>query len=183
MIPDLAAYGKTISGGLPLAAVCGRADLLDCADPGRRGQRDYAFVSGTFNGSPLGAAAGLATLEALSDPGVYDRLRQTGGRLRDGLEDAGRSAGLPLRVIGDGPVLQPFFAEGPLRNHHDTLAADASAAAAFGTAMVEEGIFVNPGGKIYISLAHSEEDVDRAVAAAERALERVQYKGSAAGPS
>ena len=171
VVPDVAVYGKTISGGYPLATVAGRADILDCADPRRRSEPDYAFVSGTANGNPIGTTAGLATLDELEKPGVYDHLHALPEQLAQGLEALGTEAGLPLKVIGDGPVLQVFFTEDPLRTYADCLKADAGAAKAFGTEMIREGIFVNPGGKLYLSLAHTRADVDLTLEAARRSLQ------------
>ena len=175
--PDLAVYGKTISGGYPLAAVCGRADVMDCADPGRRGDAGYAFVSGTQNGNPVGATAGLATLSELEKEGVYPRLFAISDRLREGLETLGKERGLPLKVIGEGPVLQPFFTRSEIRTHADTLKADAASARQFGIELIRRGIFVTPGGKLYLSLAHTDADIDRTLDAAGEALKAVLQNG------
>jgi glutamate-1-semialdehyde 2,1-aminomutase len=174
VVPDVAVYGKTISGGYPMAAVCGRADILSFADPRRKGNAPYAFVSGTTNGNPVSAAAGLATLDVLETDGVYTRLYEIPARLRNGLEALGARAGLPLQVLGEGPVLQPYFADIEIRNYADTLRADAGAAKQFGIEMIKRGIFFNPGSKIYFSLAHTEADIDRTLEAAEEALKRVE---------
>ena len=172
VVPDLATYGKTISGGYPIAAVCGRADILDCGDPRRKGQGqgDYAFVSGTVNGNPIGAAAGLACLDELAQDGVYARLYEVSERLRQGLLAIGKEAGVPLQVLGDGPVLQPFFTETIILNHADSLAADAAMARLWNVEMIKRGVLCNPGGKLYLSLAHSDDDIDRTLQVAQEAL-------------
>ena len=170
VVPDLAVYGKTISGGYPLAAVCGRDEVMALADPRRRSESDYVFASGTMNGNPVGCAAGLATLDELEKEGVYARLHETSERLRQGLEEAGRRLELPFQVIGDGPVLQPVFTEAPIRNHADGLRADADAARRFGVEMIRRGVLVTPGGKLYLSLVHTAGDVDRTLQAAEDSL-------------
>ena len=174
VVPDVAVYGKTISGGYPMAAVCGRADILACADPRRKGNAPYTFVSGTTNGNPVSAAAGLATLDVLETDGVYTRLYDIPARLRHGLETLGATQGLPLQVLGEGPVLQPYFTDIEIRNYADTLRANAGAAKQFGIEMIKRGIFFNPGGKIYFSLAHTEADIDRTLEVAEAALKRVE---------
>ena len=175
VVPDVATYGKTISGGYPIAAVCGRADILDCADPRRKaqGRDDYAFVSGTVNGNPIGAAAGLACLDELAKDGVYARLYEVSDRLREGLEAIGKEAGVALQVLGDGPVLQPFFTDAPILNHVDSLAADTAMARKWNVEMIRRGILCNPGGKLYLSLAHSDDDVDRTLQVAREALAAV----------
>lgn len=172
VIPDIATYGKTISGGYPIAAVCGRADILDCGDPRRKSQgQEYAFVSGTVNGNPIGAAAGLACLDELAKDGVYPRLYEVSERLSQGLEAIAKDLGVPLQVLGDGPVLQPFFTDAPILNHIDSLQADAAAARLWGIEMLKRGILCNPGGKIYVSFAHSHDDIDRTLEVAREALE------------
>ena len=175
VVADVLTYGKTISGGFPLAAVCGRADILDCADPRRKGQADvpYTFVSGTVNGNPIGTSAGLACLDVLAGDGVYPRMYEIADRLRDGLLAAGKELGLPLQVLGDGPVLQPFFTEEPIHNYIDSLKGDAAAARSFGIELIKGGILCTPGGKLYLSLAHSEEDIDRTLEVARGALTAV----------
>ena len=179
VVADVVTYGKTISGGYPLAAVCGRADILDCADPRRKaaGQTPYTFVSGTVNGNPIGTSAGLACLDVLAEDGVYPRLYATAERLRDGLLEAGKELGLPLQVLGDGPVLQPLFTEVAIENYMDSLKGDAAAARSFGIELIKRGILCTPGGKLYLSLAHSEDDIDRTLQAAREALGIVAQQG------
>ena len=177
VVPDLAVYGKTISGGHPLAAICGRSDIMAQADSRRKGGKDFVFISGTMSGNPVSAAAGLATLDELEKDGVYPRLYDLSERLRAGLEAIGRKLGLPLRVMGDGPVLQPFFTEGEIQNHADVLEADARAASAFGLELIRRGIFVNPDGKLYLSLSLTDADIDTTLEAARGALEAVKPGG------
>lgn len=161
VVPDLVAYGKTISGGYPLSAVCGRADILECAAPEQKGSGRYAFISGTFNGNPVSCAAGLATLSELEKPGTYEHLHAISDRLRDGLEEIGRDLGLPLRVLGDGPVLQPYFSESPIRTHAESQKTDLERQRRFGFGLLEKGYFVNPSGKVYLCTAHTPEIIDR----------------------
>ena len=171
VVPDLACYGKAMAGGYPLSAVAGKAELMKLADPHQRGKGPYCFVSGTLSGNPISSAAGLAALEVLRQPGVYDRLHALGRRLAEGLEKAARAAGVALQVLGDGPVLQPFFTDRqPLRNHRDLLHADKKKATQLGHEMIRRGVYCTPGGKLYLSLAHSDEDIDRVVAVAGEAL-------------
>ena len=173
VVPDLALYGKTISGGHPLAAICGGSDIMVHSDSRRKGVKDFVFISGTMSGNPVSTAAGLATLDELEKDGVYPRLYELSERLRAGLEALGRELGLPLRVLGDGPVLQPFFTEGEIRNHADVLEADARTATAFGVELIRRGIFVNPNGKLYLSLSLTDADIDTTLEAARGALEAV----------
>jgi len=91
--PDLATYGKIIGGGYPVSAIAGRRDVLERASPRRSGEKDYAFISGTLSGNPIGAVAGFATLTELSQPGVCERLDHAGETLRAG---SGREPALRL---------------------------------------------------------------------------------------
>lgn len=168
--PDLVVYGKTISGGYPLSAICGRSDIMDCASSERKGAGPYAFISGTFNGNPISCSAGLATLDALGAPGVYEHLHSISERLKTGLNAIGNELGLPLQMLGDGPILQPFFSDHPIRTHADSRNTDLKKQKAFGLGMIEKGFFVNPTGKLYLSTAHTPEIVDQTLEAAQAVL-------------
>ena len=174
VVPDLAVYGKTISGGYPLAAVCGREEVMALADPRRKADSDYVFASGTMNGNPVACAAGLVTLDELEREAVYPRIYGISDRLRHGLEGIGKRLGIPFQVIGEGPVLQPVFTDAQISNHIDGLQADATAARRFGLEMIRRGVFVTPGGKLYLSLVHSVDDVDQTLQAAEDSLQVVK---------
>jgi glutamate-1-semialdehyde 2,1-aminomutase len=172
VVPDLCTLGKAIGGGYPVAAVAGPRDVMAVTAGRRRGREPYAWVSGTLNGNPLGAAAGLATLDVLARPGVYPRLHELGQRLRDGLMAAGRAAGLPLWAVGDGPLCQVFFGEGEPRRYADVLASDGELRRRFGLELLRRGILNVPGEKLYLSLAHSDADLETTLAAARDALAR-----------
>lgn len=171
VVPDLACYGKAMAGGYSMAAVAGKKELLELANPQQKGRGRYCFLSGTFTGNPVAAAAGLAALRVLRQPGVYDRLHAIGQRLARGLTQAAADVGVPLQVLGDGPVLQVFFtSHQPLRNHRDLLRADKKRAVQFGYELIRRGVYCTPGGKLYLSLAHSDADIDRTVAIAGETL-------------
>jgi glutamate-1-semialdehyde 2,1-aminomutase len=164
--PDLATYGKIIGGGYPLSAICGRRELMDQASPRRSGQPGYVFLSGTLSGNPIGATAGLATLAELRQAGVFERLEQVGERLRRGFNDAAEEFALPLAMRGEGAV------SGVVAT--DEGAADGSTLIpALGSALFERGIASNLG-KVYVSLAHSDVDIDETVRAYSAALSQVR---------
>jgi glutamate-1-semialdehyde 2,1-aminomutase len=171
---DLASYGKAVSGGHPLAAVAGRAEIMALCDPRRSKEPDYVQISGTLSGNPVAATAGLATLDVLSEPGTHDRLRTIGTRLRDGLVEVGRRVGLPLQAPGEASVFQPLISEHEATDARSLAQGDAKATYAFGVELVREGVLMNPGSKMYVSTVHDEADVDRTLEAAERALRRVK---------
>jgi glutamate-1-semialdehyde 2,1-aminomutase len=170
VVPDLACYGKAMAGGFALSAIVGRSDILASADPRRKGQGRYCFLSGTLTGNPIAAAAGFAALQVLEEPGVYERLRQIGDAVRLGLNAIGRRLGVPLHAIGDGPVVQVFFTEYPVRCWRDCLKANGPLAVRFGHELIRRGVYCTPGGKLYFSLAHSDADVDQLLDCAEQAI-------------
>jgi glutamate-1-semialdehyde 2,1-aminomutase len=98
VVPDLAAFGKIVGGGFPLAAVAGRRDIMRHFSHELDGSGEFVQQAGTLSGNPIAAAAGLATLAELRKPGAYERLFATGRRLKQGLETAARRAGLPAQV-------------------------------------------------------------------------------------
>jgi glutamate-1-semialdehyde 2,1-aminomutase len=145
------------------------------ADPQQKGRGRYCFLSGTLTCNPVACAAGLATLQVLRQAGVYERLHCLGQRLTKGLRQAGADAGIPLQVLGDGPVLQVFFTEDKLpRNHRDLLRADKKKAISFGHELIGRGVYCTPGGKLYLSLAHSDQDIDRTIEIAAAALQAIR---------
>jgi len=175
VIPDLACYGKVIGGGYPVSAIVGKGELVQLADPQQKGLGRYCFLSGTLTGNPVACAAGLATLNVLRQAGVYERLHFLGRRLTEGLRQASADAGIPLQVLGDGPVLQVFFTEDKaLRNHRDLLRADKKKAISFGHELIRRGVYCTPGGKLYLSLAHTDQDINRTIEIAAAALRAIR---------
>jgi glutamate-1-semialdehyde 2,1-aminomutase len=162
VVPDLATYGKAMAGGFPMACIAGRAQFLAPLD-GRRTERSrLAWASGTLNGNPVSAAAGLAALEVLSQPGTYERLHRTGGRLRRGIEEAGRRHGFPTQALGEDAVFGVRFMENASpRQWTDLLAHDRALGLRWGIECLKRGLLVNPNEKFYVSIAHTDADVDR----------------------
>jgi glutamate-1-semialdehyde 2,1-aminomutase len=170
VVPDLATYGKAIGGGLPVAAVAGRAELLRHVDPRRAAEPDYVYASGTLNGNPLGAAAGLATLRILGAPGVYARLEAIGDRLRTGLRAAAADAPFPVQVVGEGAMAAVLFADGDPLDPATAARSDGSRRRRVELELLRRGIFVNLPAKFYLSTAHDEAQVDATAAAFGEAL-------------
>ena len=160
VVPDLAAYGKIIGGGFPLAAVCGRDAIMRGFDPALEGTPEFVAQVGTLNGNPVAAVAGLATLGELKKPGAYARLRRTGEALRDGLAEIMRKAGVPAQIVGEPTVFDIFFTDRPITDYRSTLGADGALMRAFNQGCLRRGV-VKGGQKIYVSLAHTDDDVAR----------------------
>ena len=176
--PDVAVYGKTISGGYPMAAICGRADVMDVMNSWRPADDPKRIIaSGTFNGYPVGAAAGLATLDVLERPGTYERLFAMGDRITREITAMGKRLSIPLLVGGEGPVLQVLFTdESEIVDYGSMFRADTQRAFVFGIELIKRGLFVSPYEKIYLSLAHTDDDIDRLLQAAEEVLRDVIAK-------
>lgn len=167
--PDLAVFGKALGGGLPLSAVVGRRDLLGLCAPENEGNATFVQQLGTFNANPLSVAASLATLDQLRQPGVYERLFAMGERMRAGLREILGRYSAPFRVYGEGPTFKVVFIDRDVSDYRDTAAADRQLLRAFERAWVAGGLFITPGLRHYISLAHSDEDLERTLAIVDRA--------------
>jgi glutamate-1-semialdehyde 2,1-aminomutase len=175
VLPDLAVYGKALTCGLSLAAIAGHAEVMATADPARKGSLDYAALSGTLSGNALACAAGVAALAEFRRPGVYPRLHALGERLRTGIARRADRLGVPVQVLGDGPIAQVFFVDrdAALTSARALRAADGRKAARFALECVRRGIFTLPGTKLYLSLAHTDQDIDWTIDAMEESLRTV----------
>lgn len=160
---DLATYGKIIGGGFPLAAVAGRRDLMDLTNP-RQKAPNYVYVSGTLNGNAVSATAGLATLAELRKPGAYATLQSHGERMRTGLQEVAAKLDVPAQVLGRGPLANIYFTSEPLTDYRSSAKVDRKLAQLVNRQLLTRG-FMCLTGKLYISLAHSAEDVDKTVQA------------------
>jgi glutamate-1-semialdehyde 2,1-aminomutase len=172
IVPDLAAHGKIIGGGFPLAAVCGREAIMRALDPSLEGTRGFVSQVGTLNGNPVAAVAGLATLAELRKPGVYGRLFRIGALLKDGLAEAARHAGVTAQVVGEAPLFDIFFTDRPILDYRATLTADRGRLRAFNHECLRRGV-LKGSSKFYVSLAHDEDDVRRTLEVFGVALEAV----------
>jgi len=169
VVPDLAAYGKVVAGGFPLACVAGPKALMRHFDAALEGTPEYVWQAGTFNGNAIACAAGLATLAELRKPGTYPKLFGTGTRLRDGLAAAVRKHGVAAQVSGEPPVFDIFFTDHPIVDYRATLTADRERIKRFNAELLRRGV-VKAVNKIYVSLAHTDEDVDKTLGVFDQAL-------------
>jgi glutamate-1-semialdehyde 2,1-aminomutase len=162
VVPDLAAFGKIVAGGFPLACVAGPTAIMRHFDAALEGTPEYVWQAGTFNGNAISCAAGLATLAELRKPGTYQRLFRTGERLRDGLAAAVRRHGVVAQVSGEPPVFDLFFTDHPIVDYRATLTSDRDKIKRFNQELVRRGV-VKAVNKIYISMAHTDADVDETI--------------------
>jgi glutamate-1-semialdehyde 2,1-aminomutase len=169
VIPDICTLGKIVAGGFPLAAVCGRADIMRHFDRGQVGDNVLPQI-GTLSGNPVASAAGLATLEVLREPGTYERVFATGRRLKDGLAEMIRERGLPAQVIGEAVLFDIIFAEGEIFDYRSGMRQDGDALRRFNLALRGEGV-LKGDSKFYVSTVHDEADVTKTLAAFAVALD------------
>ena len=161
--PDLTCLGKIIGGGLPVGAYGGSANLMDQLAPD-----GPVYQAGTLSGNPLAMSAGLAMVNALREPGIYDRLEAMSARLEAGLVSAARSTGVPVTLNRVGSMMTAFFAAGPIRNYQDATASDVARYARYFHGMLDRGIYLAPSQfeAMFVSLAHHPSDLDRVAEAA-----------------
>ena len=168
--PDICTLGKIIGGGFPLAAIAGRADIMAHFDHGLVGDDGFLMQVGTLSGNPVAAAAGLATLNVLKQPGVYDRVFATGRNLMDEFTRMLRDAGLPAQVVGLPPLFDVVFATGDISDYRATLRADKEMQSRFNSSLRACGIFKGEN-KYYLSLAHDDANIRQTLAAFAAAVE------------
>ena len=169
---DLTIMGKVLGGGLPAAAVGGKAELMrmlaPCGD---------VYQAGTLSGNPLAVAAGLATLELLDEP-AYVRLASLTDRLAAGLRDA--AAGYPVQVVSVPGLLTVFFSDRPVGCFEDALACDLDAHAAWCRELLSRGVYPPPSQfeAWFPSLAHTAEQIEHTVAIAAAAFSCLKEPGA-----
>jgi len=171
--PDLSVFGKIIGGGLPVAAYGGRRDIMEMIAP-----LGPVYQAGTLSGNPLAMRAGLASLPKLSASGFYETLNRKALRLADGLRSALRNSGLPGQVNIAGSLLTLFFSAEPVRDYAGAKKSDTARFAAFFNNMLDRGVFLPPSQfeALFVSAAHSDEDIDRTVSAARESLQAIARK-------
>ncbi|MAS40433.1 MAG: glutamate-1-semialdehyde-2,1-aminomutase [Porticoccaceae bacterium] len=166
--PDLITLGKVIGGGLPVGAFGGRAELMRQLAP-----LGPVYQAGTLSGNPVAMAAGLATLEALDEPGVYERLFTNAETLAAGLREAAAVAGVPLVVNQVGSMFGLFFTDaGAVTNFHQVMACDTARFNRFFHALLSRGVYLAPAAYEagFVSTAHGPAEIEQTLAAAAAAL-------------
>jgi len=165
--PDLTCLGKIIGGGLPVGAYGGRREIMNLVSP-----LGPVYQAGTLSGNPLAMAAGLATIEALKEPGVYEALEASSSRLAAGLEQAARKAGVSTYHTRVGSMMGLFFTDGPVTDYASAKRCDTATYGRFFHAMLDRGVYLAPSQFecAFVSTAHSDELIDRTVQAAAEAF-------------
>jgi glutamate-1-semialdehyde 2,1-aminomutase len=167
--PDLTTLGKIIGGGLPVGAFGGLAKIMDLLSP-----LGPVYQAGTLSGNPLAMAAGLATLKLLT-PDLYAALEAKSARLADGLARAAAAAGVAAQVNRVGSMLTLFFTDRAVTDLESAQTTDTKRFAAFFREMLDAGVYLPPSNyeAWFVSAAHSDDDIEVTIRAAERALRGV----------
>lgn len=163
---DITCLGKIIGGGLPVGAFGARREIMAEIAP-----EGPCYQAGTLSGNPLATTAGLATLAALAEPGVYERLEASG----QALEEAIRESGAPVVVNRIGSLLTPFFTTGPVTDYASATASDTKAYGRFARALLDEGVSPPPSQFEcwFTGLTHGDDELRLTREALARAVERL----------
>jgi glutamate-1-semialdehyde 2,1-aminomutase len=173
--PDLTVLGKIIGGGLPAAAYGGRAEIMNFVAP-----LGAVYQAGTLSGNPLAMRAGIEALRLVADPNFYTELNARADNFAEKLRAIVRGSGVAAQVNSAGSLVTLFFAAEPVANYADAKKSDTQRFATFFRAMLERGILLPPSQfeALFISSAHSDADLQRALDAARESLAAI-----AAAPS
>ncbi|WP_375056233.1 glutamate-1-semialdehyde 2,1-aminomutase [Zobellella sp. DQSA1] len=166
--PDLTTLGKIIGGGMPVGAFGGRRDVMEHLAP-----TGPVYQAGTLSGNPVAMAAGLATLDAISQPGVYEALEQKTRTLVEGLQAAADRHGIPFTTTRVGAMFGFFFTEEKeISRYEQVTRCDLEAFKRFFHLMLEEGVYLAPSAfeAGFMSLAHGDRELTHTLAAADRAF-------------
>ena len=166
--PDLTTLGKVVGGGMPAAAFGGRADVMASIAPD-----GPVYQAGTLSGNPVAMAAGLTTLDKISDPAFFDSLGDTTKSLVDGLAGVAGEAGIPLAVESAGGMFGFVFTDEPkVRRFEHVAGADIERFQKFFHGMLDEGIYLAPSAfeAGFVSAAHEDTEIEQTVSAAAKVM-------------
>lgn len=165
--PDLTTLGKIIGGGLPVGAFGGKREIMEILSPS-----GGVYQAGTLSGNPLAMSAGIATLEILQEKGFYQRLEEKSAKVADAVAKAAAEAGYPIYSTRVGSMLCAFFGTHEVHGWKTASLCDTAAYGTYFRAMLEQGIYLAPSQfeTAFVSIAHSDEDIERTAAAASKAF-------------
>lgn len=167
--PDLTTMGKVIGGGLPVGAYGGRADIMAMVAPS-----GPMYQAGTLSGNPLAMIGGYTTLKLLQEPGVYDKLESLSARLSKGIADNFEKLNVPATHNRVGAMFSTFFTDKHVVDYDTAKTSDTALFKKYYWNMLDEGVYMAPSQfeAGFMSLAHTEADIDFTIAASHKALEK-----------
>lgn len=170
IIPDLTCLGKIIGGGLPVGAYGGRREIMEMVSPS-----GPVYQAGTLSGNPLAMASGIATLDIIMQKGYIEEVEAQTTYLVAAIKRAGQKIGVPLQVNQAGSMFGFFFTDKPVRDYEAATSSNLEAFNMFFLHMLAEGVYMAPSQfeTLFMSGAHSEEDLAKTIAATESSLEKV----------
>ncbi len=165
--PDITCLGKIIGGGMPVGAYGGSGEVMRTVAP-----LGAMYQAGTLSGNPVAMAAGIATLKQLQEPGVYNALGAKAASLAAGLQEVFAEAEIPLRINRVGSMMTLFFNSGEVTGWESVSASDKDGFSRFFHRMLDEGIYLPPSPfeAMFVSLAHTDADIEATLDAARRAM-------------
>ncbi len=169
--PDMATLGKIIGGGMPMAAYCGRKEIMSMVSP-----QGPVYQAGTLSGNPAAVAAGLATIKILeAHPEIYKSIEEKGAALEEAYRKAGENYGLEFCMNRAGSLLSVFFTHGPVETYKDVARSDLAKFRTYFASMLESGIYIAPSQfeAMFVGGAHDESDLQKTAAAIDRAFAAV----------
>lgn len=170
--PDLATYGKTMTGGTPIGAVCGRQDIVELAGPRVSVEDSGCLVGSTHNGNPICAAAANATLDLLAEDGVYAQFDAYADRFRQFVIEALDAYGVPAIPLGEGGIIDYAITDEDVTDWRSSLHTDVDLKREIEREVVEQGVLMFTGAKKYISLSHDDEAFERTKEAYQTSFEQ-----------
>jgi glutamate-1-semialdehyde 2,1-aminomutase len=160
--PDLFALGKIIGGGLPIGAYGGSQEIMERVAP-----LGPVYQAGTMAGNPSSMRAGMACLQALQDPGLYERMNSLGKQLEEGILNAAKTAGVAITLNRIGGAFTVYFTDQPVTQYQHAKASDGERFAQMFLGLVDRGVFISPSKyeAWFVSSQHTEDDVEQTLTA------------------
>ena len=167
---DITCLGKIIGGGLPLAAIGGRSEIMDLLAPA-----GPVYQAGTLSGNPIATASANATLDILQNKDCYPKLESSAALLEEGFAYAAGRSGTDVTINRIGSIMSCFFTKRPVRNFTDVQSTDIKKFKKFFASMLEQGIYMAPSAyeAMFVSLAHNKIDIEKTIEAAENSFRRI----------
>ncbi|MFZ0033539.1 MAG: glutamate-1-semialdehyde 2,1-aminomutase [Sedimentisphaerales bacterium] len=167
---DITCLGKIIGGGLPLAALGARADIMDMLAPA-----GAVYQAGTLSGNPIATAAAIATLDILAKGDCYNKLEAKSAMLADGLAEAAKEEGVSIIINRVGSIMSSFFTDRPVKNFIDVQSTDIKRFKRFFAEMLRQGVYLAPSAyeAMFISLAHTKQDIEKTIKATKNAFHKI----------